>query len=119
MSATLSNPNLLADWLQARFYVSKYQRIPIEEHLVYDNAIYPTANAKECFQTASQLSRRTPSTQKPVTPCATIDKSKHHDFENSVTNAVVTLSAETAVVDVLRSRMGDERMAALDSRLNA
>jgi replicative superfamily II helicase len=57
-----SNPKLLAGWLQAKFYVSKYRPIPIEEHLVYDNAIYPTASAKEFFRTASQLSGRTPST---------------------------------------------------------
>jgi replicative superfamily II helicase len=118
MSATLSNPKLLADWLQAKFYVSKYRPIPIEEHLVYDNAIYPTANAKEFFRTASQLSGRISATQKPVTPCAIIDKSMHNELENPVTNAVVALSAETALAGFgalvfCGSRMGVERMAAL------
>ena len=122
MSATLSNPKLLADWLQAKFYVSKYRPIPIEEHLVYDNAIYPTANAKEFFRTASQLSGRSPesSTQKPVVACATITKSTHQDLENPMFNAVVALAVETAAAGYgalvfCGSRLGAERMAALIS----
>lgn len=118
MSATLSNPKLLADWLQAKFYVSKYRPIPIEEHLVYDNAVYPTANAKEFFRTATQLSGRALATQRPVDPCATIDKSSHRELETSVTNAVIALSAETVVAGFgslifCGSRLGVERMAML------
>ena len=55
MSGTLPNPQLLAQWLPAKFYVAKYRPIAIEEHLVYENAIYSTANAKEFFRTASQI----------------------------------------------------------------
>ncbi len=36
MSATLPNPQLLAEWLKAKFYIAKYRPIPIEEHLVYE-----------------------------------------------------------------------------------
>lgn len=120
MSATLSNPKLLADWLQAKFYVSKYRPIPIEEHLVYDNSIYPTANAKEFFRTASQLSARSPPTQRPVTACATIDKSPHPELENPMLNAVVSLATETAMggygaLVFCGSRLGVEKMAALIS----
>jgi superfamily II RNA helicase len=95
MSATLSNPQLIADWLKAKFYISKYRAFPIEEHLVYENAIYPTANAKQFFQTANQLSSNPP-TQKPPTAARTIEKSSHHDLENSPSNAVIALSIETA-----------------------
>ena len=122
MTATLSNPKLLADWLQAKFYVSKYRPIPIEEHLVYDNAIYPTANAKEFFRTASQLSGRSPgsSTQKPVVACASITKSTHQELENPMLNSVVALAIETASADYgalvfCGSRLGAERMASLIS----
>lgn len=122
MSATLSNPKLLADWLQAKFYVSKYRPIPIEEYLVYDNAIFPTANAKEFFRTASQLSGRSPgsSTQKPVVACASITKSTHKELEHPMLNAVVALAVETAVANYgalifCGSRLGAERMASLIS----
>lgn len=68
MSATLSDPQLLADWMQAKFYVSKYRPIPISEYLVYENNVYSTRNTKDFFRTASQLggterqrrNRRTP-----------------------------------------------------------
>ena len=120
MSATLSNPKLLADWLQAKFYVSKYRPIPIEEHLVYDNAVYPTANAKEFFRTASQLSGRSPDslTQKPVLACAKITKPSHQEFENPIINAVVALAVETVasghgVLVFCGTRVASERMAAL------
>lgn len=119
MSATLSNPELLAGWLDAKFYVSKYRPIPIEEHLVYDNAIYPTANAKDFFRTASQLSGRTPiSTQRPATADKKIGKSTHRDLDNPLLNAVVALAVETAVggfgaLIFCGSRLGTERVAAL------
>ena len=122
MSATLSNPKLVADWLRAKFYVSKYQPIPIKEHLVYDNAIYETSNAKEFFRTASQLSGRSPEppTQKPVDACANITKSVHKALENPMCNAVVALAVETAVANYgalvfCGSRLGAERMASLIS----
>src|SRR2546423_12637732 len=35
MSATLSNPQVIADWLGVKSYVSKYRPIPVQEHLVY------------------------------------------------------------------------------------
>jgi replicative superfamily II helicase len=80
MSATLSNPQLIADWLKAKFYISKYRAIPIEEHLLYENTIYPTANARQFVQTASQLSSN-PFTQKPLTAARTIEKPLHHHLE--------------------------------------
>ena len=95
MSATLSNPQLIADWLDAKFYVSKYRPIPIEEHLVYNNVIYPTANAKEFFRTASQLTCEK-ATQRPLVAQRTIERSVHHELDNPPLNAVVALAVDTA-----------------------
>ena len=32
MSATISNPQVIAKWLKAKFYIAKYRPIPIREH---------------------------------------------------------------------------------------
>lgn len=40
MSATLQNVNQLAEWLRAHAFECKYRPIPLEEHLVYDNAVF-------------------------------------------------------------------------------
>lgn len=122
MSATLSNPALLAKWLRAKFYVSKYRPVPVEEHLVYNNDIYPTANAKDFFRTASQLSGRSSSTvgstPKPPEPVRKVDRSRHAEMDNPMLNAVVALSVETALggygaLVFCSSRLGAERMAIL------
>lgn len=120
MSATLPNPELLADWLKAKFYIAKYRPIPIEEHLVYENGIYSTSDADQFCHTASQL--MTPgltATPKPR-PCRTIQSSTHKQLENPVTNAVVALAVETAssghgALVFCSSRAGAERMAMLIS----
>ncbi|KAJ9652043.1 hypothetical protein H2198_008705 [Neophaeococcomyces mojaviensis] len=98
MSATLENPEVLANWLQAKFFVAKYRPIPIQEYLVYDNAIYPIASAKDFLKTASQLASSCP-TQKPQQPMHTIEISLHQKLSNPVANAVVALAVETAEQD--------------------
>ncbi|ETN46287.1 uncharacterized protein HMPREF1541_00471 [Cyphellophora europaea CBS 101466] len=123
MSATLSNPEVLAEWLHAKFYVSRYRPIPIEEHLVYENSIYRNANTKDFFRTASQLSGRSSgsnsaSTQKPAEPCHKISHSLHPELENPLLNAVVALAIDTAsqghgALVFCSSRMGVERVATL------
>lgn len=95
MSATLSNPELIAQWLHAKFYVARYRPIPIEEHLVYDNAVYPIADSKEFFHAAKGLSSETP-TQRPREPLRVIATSTHQELASAVTNAVVALAVETA-----------------------
>lgn len=120
MSATLPNPQLLAKWLNAKFYIAKYRPIPIEEHLVYENRIYSTANAKEFFRTASQLTTDDAiSTPKPR-PYKTIEKSTHQQLESPIMNAVVALAVETAssghgALIFCSSRAGAERLALLIS----
>ncbi|GAD92522.1 DNA-directed DNA polymerase theta, putative [Paecilomyces variotii No. 5] len=94
MSATLSNTELLAEWLRANFYISKYRPIPIEEYLVFENAIYPAASAKEFFQTAIQLN--TTASPTAVEPCRTIDRSSFRELANPMANAMVALAVETA-----------------------
>ena len=79
----------------AKYYVSRYRPIPIEEYLVYENSIYPTANAKDFFRTANQLSSPAV-TQSAPPPCRSISTSVHRDLENPVLNAVVALALETA-----------------------
>jgi replicative superfamily II helicase len=123
MSATLSNPKLLADWLEAKFYISRYRPVPVEEHLVYDNSIYPTTSSKDFFRTASQLSGASTgsnavSTQKLIVAAARVEKSTHLELENPVLNAVVALAVETASkgfgsLVFCSSRLGAERIAAL------
>lgn len=95
MSATLANPEVLANWLQAKFFVAKYRPIPIHEHLVYDNAIYSSAKSREFLRKASQLDGSA-QTQKPEEPIYIIEKSLHEKLSSPVTNAVVALAAETA-----------------------
>jgi replicative superfamily II helicase len=123
MSATLSNPQLLADWMQAKFYVSKYRPIPISEYLVYENSVYLTQNTKDFFRTASQLNV-TDATQKPPKACQTIEKSSYRELESAMNNAVVALAVETATkgygaLVFCSSRQGSQTMASLISQTMA
>ena len=120
MSATLPNPQLIAKWLNAKFYTARYRLIPFEEHLVYENGTYATADAKEFFRTASSL-QMTLSVPTPRQQAHRIvAKANHHDLENPMTNAVVALAVETAIgghgaMVFCSSRAGAERMASLIS----
>ena len=94
MSATLSNTELLAKWLDAKYYNTKYMPVPIEEHLVYDCSIYPVSTSSAFFKTASQLNATQPLSV--VTPTRVIQVSEHIELRNPLTNAVVSLAIETA-----------------------
>ncbi|OJD11744.1 hypothetical protein AJ78_07542 [Emergomyces pasteurianus Ep9510] len=96
MSATLSNTEVLAKWLRANYYISKYRPIPIREHLVYNNEIYPATSSKEFFRTASQLNKPDSSQQKSLA-CRRIDKSTYNELGNPTTNAMVSLALETVL----------------------
>ncbi|KAL9030231.1 MAG: hypothetical protein Q9196_001625 [Gyalolechia fulgens] len=91
MSATLP---LLAKWLDAKYYESKYKPIPIKEYLVFDDSIYPSSTTSAFFRAASQ-SGVSPSPQ-PSAPVRTIQPSLHTELRQPVTNAVVALAVETA-----------------------
>lgn len=94
MSATLTNTEILAKWLNARYYNTKYVPVPIEEYLVYDRSIYPVSTSNTFFKTASQLNSSQPLSG--VSPSRVIQPSGHKELINPLTNAVVSLAIETA-----------------------
>ncbi|KAJ5086076.1 Helicase C-terminal [Penicillium argentinense] len=95
MSATLSNTEMLAKWMDAKFYISTYRPVPIDEYLVYENTIYPAATSRQLFRTASKLAVTT-SIQDSIPPHRTIEPSAYKELSNSATNAMVALAVETA-----------------------
>ena len=86
---------MLAQWMNAKFYISTYRPVPIDEYLVYENAIYPAATSRQLFQTASKLTAST-SIRDSIPPHRTIDVSSFKELTNAATNAMVALAVETA-----------------------
>ncbi|CZT03482.1 hypothetical protein WAI453_012309 [Rhynchosporium graminicola] len=130
MSATLNNAELLAMWLDnAKFYVSRYRPVPVEEHLVFDNAVYPASSSRSFYKTATQLNARTQnqnqtqthfSTQAKPEACRTIQQSNSKELNNPLINSVIALANETArsgygALVFCSSRTGCERDAELIS----
>ncbi|KAI9839807.1 MAG: hypothetical protein M1838_004246 [Thelocarpon superellum] len=109
MSATLSNIRMVAEWLHAKFYESKYRPVPIEEHLVCNNDIFPalTSQLDDVGTGTRQALRR-------------ITASEYKELDNPVCNAVVALTIETTkngygVLIFCGSRKGCESDAKLIS----
>ncbi|ESZ99534.1 DEAD/DEAH box helicase [Sclerotinia borealis F-4128] len=99
MSATLDNADLLAKWLNnAKFYISNYRAVPVEEHLVFENAVYPASSSNRFYKTASQLNSqiRNNSMGPLPKPHRLIQTSQHKEFSNPLLNSVVALANETA-----------------------
>ncbi|KAL6715842.1 hypothetical protein ACLMJK_006803 [Lecanora helva] len=94
MSATLTNTAVLAQWLRAKYYNTTYVPVPIEEHLVYDNSIYPISSSSAFFKTTSQLNSS--QALSGISPTHHIEASKHIEFKNPITNAVLALAIQTA-----------------------
>ena len=93
----LENTEVLADWMNAKSYISTYRPVPIEEYLVYENAIYPAATSRQLFQTASKLNAATSAMIADVlTPQRMIDSSTLPQLANPMTNAMVALAIDTA-----------------------
>lgn len=121
----MQNADVLARWLNdARFYISRYRPVPVEEHLVFDNNIYPASTSSSFYKTATQLSAspRFISPQAKPTPVRTIQTSKHKEFNNPLLNAVVSLANETAragygALIFCSSRSGTESAAVLISQV--
>ncbi|KAK5990366.1 DNA polymerase theta [Cladobotryum mycophilum] len=93
MSATLPNANLVAKWLNAHSYETRYRPVPIEEHLVCDGKIYKTFNNGFLFRmqlNAQDLAKGTPALVRRI------QGSVHKEFGDPVLNAVVALAHETA-----------------------
>ncbi|PYI15226.1 DNA-directed DNA polymerase theta [Aspergillus violaceofuscus CBS 115571] len=97
MSATLSNTEMLAEWMNAVYYVSTYRPVPIDEYLVYENAIYPAATSRQLFQTISRLkSVPTQSLVETMPPHRIVAPSTFRELANAMTNATVALAIDTA-----------------------
>ncbi|KAL1954967.1 hypothetical protein VTO42DRAFT_374 [Malbranchea cinnamomea] len=95
MSATLSNTELLAKWLHANYYISRYRPIPIEEYVVYENSIYPAENSAHFLRASSSVQKFKP-LQENITPHRVIAKSMFRELDNPMSNAMVALALETA-----------------------
>lgn len=78
--------------------------MPVEEYLVFDNAVYPASSSSSFYRTATQLNARTqtqsrtqvPSLQVRPQACRIIEQSQENEFKNPLINAVVSLANETA-----------------------
>ncbi|KAK4165689.1 P-loop containing nucleoside triphosphate hydrolase protein [Cladorrhinum sp. PSN259] len=123
MSATLTNIDLLKNWLQGHSYETHYRPIPIEEHLVYDGKIYAAGTTTSLLKTVTTLDSRSQAelTQSTLQPLRVIRSSEHKAFKDAVLNAVVALANETAragygVLVFCSSRAGAEADALLISQ---
>ena len=94
MSATLNNTELLAKWLNAKYYSTTYAPVPIREFLVCDRAIYVTSTSGAFYRTASQLNSTQPLLG--VSVYRQIQISDHSELKNPIVDAVVALAIETA-----------------------
>ncbi|KAK1145921.1 hypothetical protein N8T08_003868 [Aspergillus melleus] len=96
MSATLSNTEVLAEWMNAEYYISTYRPIPIDDYLVYENAIYPAATSRQLFHTITKLASTTTSIVDTMPPHSIIQASTFRELANPSTNSMVALSVKTA-----------------------
>lgn len=88
---------MLAEWMNAKFYISTYRPVPIDEYLVFENAIYPAATSRQLFQTASKLNATTSvSVADALTPHRMVAASTLPQLSNQMTNAMVALAIDTA-----------------------
>lgn len=91
----MQNLSLLATWLNAHSYETRYRPVPIEEHLVYDGKVYRAGPNDGLGRTPSQLSSQDVVDGKS-TPIRRIENSMHKELADPVLNSVVALAHETA-----------------------
>ena len=111
MSATLSNVEELAKWLDAAWYESDYQAIPVAEYLVHENKIYST-NEIGPYRTSSH---------KSLKALRVVEPSREKELSKSKHNVVVALAMETVdagygVLVFCSSRLGCQITATLIAR---
>lgn len=90
---------MLAQWMNAKFFISTYRPIPIDEYLVYENAIYPAATSRQLFQTATKLTSSksaSDSIHTTIPPHRLIEPSTYKELSNSATNSIIALAVDTA-----------------------
>ncbi|OJJ03195.1 hypothetical protein ASPVEDRAFT_53684 [Aspergillus versicolor CBS 583.65] len=102
MSATISNTELLAEWINAQYFISTYRPVPVDEYLVYENAIYPAATSRQLLQTMAKLqseftSLGTLPVRDVATPEREIAASASKELSNPMTNAMVAMTIDTVI----------------------
>ncbi|KAL6232994.1 hypothetical protein BDW75DRAFT_8696 [Aspergillus navahoensis] len=96
MSATISNTELLAEWINARYFISTYRPVLVDEYLVYDNAIYPAATSRQLVQTISKLTTTGgPFLGEALPPQRIIKASTFRELSNPMSNAMVAMAIDT------------------------
>lgn len=90
------NTPAIAEWLNANYYVSDHRPISVDEFLVFDGSIYPAADSKEFFYTASKL-KSTPSAVGSLVPYRKVLQSTFRELANPAINSMISLACETAV----------------------
>ena len=120
---TLQNTEELAKWLGAKFYISSYKAVPIQEFLVYENKIYPTtASESEPEVLISSSATESPRSLREGTKAVrVIEPSKHPELKKHSKNTIVSLALETVttgygVLVFCSSRAGCQTTAELISR---
>ncbi|KAK8056766.1 DNA polymerase theta subunit [Apiospora rasikravindrae] len=122
MSATLSNIDILAKWLNAHTYQTFYRPVPIEEHLVYESKIYAASATGSLLKAVGQLAPNVLPSQSTSAHLRLIRPSDHKEFKDPVLNAVIALANETVrsgygVLIFCSSRPGCESDARLIARV--
>lgn len=82
--------DLMAKWLNAHSFETRYRPVPIEEHLVCNGTIFAADDPRSLPDTVDQLK------DGATSPARQIDSSPHKELADPVLNAVVTLAHETA-----------------------
>lgn len=95
MELTDQNMDLMARWLDGHSYETRYQPVPIHEHLVYNGDVFPAASTRDFIRKAAQLDSQRSAPSQAV-PTKRIEPSQHKEFGDPVLNAVVSLAQETA-----------------------
>lgn len=90
----LQNMKLVATWLDAHCYETRYRPVRIEEHLVYEGKIFATGSPS-LPSSSSQLSSQGVSAGLAA-PNRRIQESAHKELADPVLNAVVAIAYETA-----------------------
>ena len=83
--------------MNAKFFISTYRPVPIDEYLIFENAIYPAATSRQLFQTISRLrSAPTAAVTDTMPPLRVIESSTFRELSNPMTNSMVALAVHTA-----------------------
>lgn len=90
------NIGLLAQWLDAHSYETRYKPVPIQEHLVYEGKVFVTGPTRNINKSGAKLNYRDVASGQ-LAPIRRIQPSDCKEFADPVLNAVVALAYETAL----------------------